>query len=218
MAKIEEIDCEQMITKANHISAAANSMQLYIKEAFQKIDQMREVWYGHSYDNFVIVVNMSISSLNQLFETTVSDIPNEIVAKAKSYALSNQTSISKGWGVQTAIILKAIQKTNKGFKLRFRTSEVSAQQKVIRSKFKEAVAAAQRAKSYASSLESDWRSISGDTNIRELKTAFEKVKKIIENLSDALDRQISAQADTIEALETAQATVKAARKSSRRCC
>ena len=86
MADIKEIDYDQIIVKASQIASAANEMQTNIKDAFTKIDSMRENWFGNSYDNFINVVNMSIPGLNKIFEVTVSDIPHEIAAKAKSYA------------------------------------------------------------------------------------------------------------------------------------
>lgn len=89
MADIKEIDYDQIIVKASQIASAANEMQTNIKDAFTKIDSMRENWFGNSYDNFINVVNMSIPGLNKIFEVTVSDIPHEIAAKAKSYAASN---------------------------------------------------------------------------------------------------------------------------------
>ena len=162
MADIKEIDYDQIIVKASQIASAANEMQTNIKDAFTKIDSMRENWFGNSYDNFINVVNMSIPGLNKIFEVTVSDIPHEIAAKAKSYAASNQSSTSSSLTEQIALILNDVSKTNKGAKLRFRTANVQSDQKAIESKFKSAKSAAEKASSTASSLESVWNSISGD--------------------------------------------------------
>ena len=205
MADIKEIDYDQIIVKASQIASAANEMQTNIKDAFTKIDSMRENWFGNSYDNFINVVNMSIPGLNKIFEVTVSDIPHEIAAKAKSYAASNQSSTSSSLTEQIALILNDVSKTNKGAKLRFRTANVQSDQKAIESKFKSAKSAAEKASSTASSLESVWNSISGDSNIRELKAAFKRLDTILDSLSSALDNQITAQTNTIEALEGAEA-------------
>ena len=67
-----------------------------------------------------------------------------------------------------------------------------------------------KASSTASSLESVWNSISGDSNIRELKAAFKRLDTILDSLSSALDNQITAQTNTIEALEGAANAVEAA--------
>lgn len=209
MAKIEEIDYDGIIRKANKIASHADAMQKDIKSAFKEIDNMRTNWFGNSYDNFINTVNMSVILLNKLFETSVSDIPHEIAAKAKSYASSNQATVSAGFNERTAVILSDISKTNKGSKIRFRSSEVSSNQSTIKSKFKNAKSAAQDALTTSNSLGDDWQSISGNTNISELKTAFKKVQSIIEALSDALDSQISAQKSTIDTLETAASTVEA---------
>lgn len=210
MADIKEVDYDQIINKASQIASSANDMQNAVKEAFQKIESMSSNWFGQSYDNFIDTVNLSVSGLSKLFETAVSDIPHEVAAKAKSYASSNQASVGTSFNEQTAIILNELPKTNKGSKLRFRSSEVSSDQQSIKSKFEEAKTAADKALSTSTSLETDWQSISGDTNIRELKDAFTRVKTILDNLSNALDGQISAQATTIETLETAANAVKAA--------
>ena len=208
---IKEIDYDQIIVKASQIANSANDMQNAIKGAFAEIQQMSDVWFGNSYDNFINVVNMAIPGLNKVFTVTVSDIPHEIAAKARSYAAANQSSTSSSLSDQIAIILSDVPKTNKGAKLRFRSANVRACQKAIESRFKEATAASDRASSTASSLEADWNSISGDTNIRELKDAFKRVNTILESLRDALDNQITAQATTIEALEGAADAVEAAK-------
>lgn len=209
MADIKEIDYDQIVAKASQIAATANSMQNNIKEAFSLIDSMRDHWFGNSYDNFLNVVNLSTINLNKLFETTVSDIPHEIAAKAKSYAASNQASLSSSLTEQTAIILNEITKTNKGAKLRFKSSEISNDQKAIKAKFDAAKEDAENAHQQCEALQAHWNSISGDTNIRELKNAFTKVKVIIGTISNSLDSQISAQATTINALETAAGAVEA---------
>lgn len=49
-ADIKEIDYDQIIVKASQIASAANDMQTAVKAAFQKIDTMRENWFGNSYD------------------------------------------------------------------------------------------------------------------------------------------------------------------------
>ena len=209
-ADIKEIDYDQIIVKASQIASAANDMQTAVKTAFREIDEMREVWFGNSYDNFINVVNMSIQGLNKIFEVTVSDIPHEIAAKAKSYAAANQSSTSSSLTEQIALILNDISKTNKGAKLRFKAANIRSAQKSIESRFKEAKSAAEKASTTSSSLESVWDSISGDNNIRELKAAFKRLDFILDSLGSALDNQITAQANTIELLEGTADKVEAA--------
>lgn len=211
MADIKEIDYDEIIATATMIANSANNMQNAIQEGFRKIGAMSQNWYGNSYDNFVDVVNMSINGLNKLFETTVSDIPHEIAAKAKSYAASNQASVNRSLVEQTALMLAEVEKTNKGSKLRFKSTEVSADQEAIKSKFEDAMSDAGKASDSAESLTEVWKSISGDTNIQELKDAFARVMIILSQLSGALDRQISSQKNTIDALEGAANAVSAAK-------
>ena len=207
---IKEIDYDQIITKASNIAKKADQMQQSVKLAFDEINSMRENWFGNSYDNFIDTVNLSVINLNKLFETTVSDIPHEIAAKAKSYAASNQSTVSSSFSEQMALTLKDLDRTNKGTKLRFRDSEVKSDQKQININFQDAQNFAKDARTEALSLEDVWKSISGDTNIQELKSAFDRVYAILDKLAKALDNQISAQAGVIDALEGAAATVKGA--------
>lgn len=212
MADIKEIDYDQMITKASNIASAADDMQKSVKEAFQKIQEMSDSWFGQSYDNFIDTVNMSVTGLNNLFETSVSDIPHEIAAKAKSYASANQATVGASFSEQIALILSELSKTNKGSKLRFRSSEIANYQTQIKTKFENANSCADKALGIAESLSSDWQSISGDSNIMELKVAFNSVKSILSKLSTALDSQITAQSNTIEALENAANNIAAAKE------
>lgn len=212
MADIKEIDYDQIIVKASQIASAANEMQNAVKTAFKKIESMSDNWFGNSYDNFINVVNMSITGLNKIFEITVSDIPHEIAAKAKSYAASNQASTSSSLTEQIAVILSDLPKTNKGAKLRFRTASVQADQKQIESKFEDAKTSADKASQIADSLEGDWNSISGDSNIKELKAAFKKVNNTIEIISKALSSTITEQANTIENAENLANAIEAAQK------
>lgn len=68
---IKEIDYDQIIVKASQIANSANDMQNAIKGAFAEIQQMSDVWFGNSYDNFINVVNMAIPGLNKVFTVTV---------------------------------------------------------------------------------------------------------------------------------------------------
>lgn len=212
MTDAKLIDTEQMINRASQIAENANEMQNAIKGAFQKIQSMSENWFGQSYDNFIDVVNTSIIALNKLFEISVSDIPHEISSKAQSYAHSNQQPMPAGLREQIALILSELPKTNKGAKLRFRSSEVAADQSAIKSKFEEAKSCADKASTVATSLESDWQSVSGDNNIRELKEAFKRVKNIVSHLQESLDSQISAQENTISTIENAANAVVASKE------
>lgn len=209
---IKEVDYDEIINKASKIAQEANEMQNNIKDAFSKIEAMSNHWFGFSYDQFIEVVNMSTQPLTQIFEISVSDIPHEIAAKAKSYAAGNQTNVGVSFSEQTAIILNELPKTNKGSKLRFQDAEVRADQSAIKAKFEAAKNSAEQAKSTSESLSSAWQSISGDTNIRELKSAFGRVIKIVENLCRSLDNNITQQANSINALETVMDAVQAAPK------
>ena len=200
-ADIKEIDYDQIVAKASNIAKKADQMQKAVQLAFKEINQMRENWFGLSYDNFINTVNKTIKDLNKLFETTVSDIPHEIAAKAKSYATANDATISTGLSEQTAIILQDFIPTNKGTKLRFRETEVRSDQKQININFQDAQTFAQNARAEASSLEDVWKSGAGDTNIQELKDAFDKVIKILEGLDKSLDNFIEAQAGRINRRE-----------------
>lgn len=212
MADIKNIDYDAMIMSASSISAKANEMQNRIKEAFEIVTNMRDNWFGSSYDNFINIVNMAIPALNGLFETTVSDIPHEIAAKARSYAASNQSEVSSSLSENVVVILSELSKTNAGSKLRFQTEEVRGKANLISSKFSEAKDQANSASRIAQNLEADWNSISGGSNIRLLVESFNKVISIIERLSQSLQDQITAQQDTIETIENAANTVEAAQK------
>ena len=59
------------------------------------------------------------------------------------------------------------------------------------------------AKTISQSLKSDWQSISGDNNIYELIAAFKRINMILDNLSKALNQQISAQEFKVSATEAA---------------
>ena len=206
-ADIKEIDCDQIVTKASNIAKKADQMQRAIELAFKEINSMRENWFGTSYDNFIVnVVNITIPDLNKLFETTVSTIPHEIYAKAKSFAIANEYSLSASFSEQVITTLTDLITTKKGATFRFRDNEVKVNQKQINIHFQDAENFANDAKSEAQSLEDVWKSISGDTNIQELKSAFDKVIKIIKKLSKALDNYISTNSLRVNAIEgTAEA-------------
>lgn len=212
MAKIEEIDYDQIIAKASAIARFANHMQEEVKKAFQEIEQMRENWFGYSYDNFINTVNMSVNGFNKIFEVTVSDIPHEIAAKARSYAAANQTTVSNSLVEQTALMLTDLERTNKGSKLRFRTEEVETHRTNIKKYFDNAKEYANQAKQQAEDLNEDWRSISGDTNIAELRLHFSNLNVAVSRIENALDIQVNSQASTIEMIENATNMVKSAKE------
>ena len=212
-ADIKEVDCDQIVTKASNIAKKADQMQKAIGLAFKEINSMRENWFGTSYDNFIVnVVNITIPDLNKLFEIVVSDIPHEIYAKAKSYSVMSEYSLSASFTEQVATTLTNLIPTKRGAIFRFRENEVKSNQKQININFQDAENFANDAKSEAQSLEDVWKSISGDTNIQELKSAFDKVIKIIQKLTKTLDSYVSASTLKVNAGETVQGAMEAAPK------
>lgn len=206
-AKIEEVDYDGIMRQANKIADRASNMQNYIKQAFQRMDQMRNNWFGDSYDNFIRGVNMSIPGLNNTFMNTVVTYPMEIAAKARSLASANQAHVSVGLPANTAIQLADITLTGKGSKLRFREDQVRDDQANIKTNFENAKSEVDKAINEANNLKSEWQSVSGDRNIQELVQSFNRVKNIIAGLQDSLDSCISAQALTVNALESAAQAV-----------
>ena len=211
MANIDDINYDELVNGASKIASLANDMQNSIKQALQKMDTMRDVWFGQSYDNFVTAVNLQVVPLNKLFEVLVSDIPHEIAAKAKSYAASQQTTVGASFGEQTAIVLTEISKTNKGAELRFKTDQVTSAQQEIKSCFDKATESAESAKQIAGDLAPVWQSISGDTNIVELQLGFSRVIAGNRGLTSLLDGAITQQSNTIETIEGIANTVEAAK-------
>lgn len=211
MANIDDINYDELINGASKIASLANDMQKNIQQGFQKMDSMREVWFGQSYDNFITAVNLQVVPLNQLFEVLVSDIPHEIAAKARSYAASQQTTVGASFNEQTALILSEIAKTNKGAELRFKTDQVTSAQQEIKNNFQKATDAAEQARETASGLAPVWQSISGDSNIAELVLGFTRVMNGNDKLMGLLDGAISQQSSTIETIEGIAGTVEAAK-------
>ena len=153
-----------------------------------------------------------LPDLNKLFEIVVSDIPHEIYAKAKSYSVMSEYSLSASFTEQVATTLTNLIPTKRGAIFRFRENEVKSNQKQININFQDAENFANDAKSEAQSLEDVWKSISGDTNIQELKSAFDKVIKIIQKLTKTLDSYVSASTLKVNAGETVQGAMEAAPK------
>lgn len=202
MADIKKVNWDKLIEGASNIASTANEMQKNIKSAFKQLEELRNSWNGNRYDLFVTSVNQADQGLNTLFSTTVSKIPHEIAAKAKSYASLNSEK-AKAFNEQTAIILEEIPKTSKGSEFRFRSAEVKSAEQSIKSKFTSAENNADKAISIANSLKGDWDSISGDENIYDLIAAFKKVKNIISSISRSLTGTITTTEQEISLKETA---------------
>lgn len=202
MAEVRDVGVNELITGASEVARLANEMQTSIQISYNTIISMSDSWFGRSYDNYATAANFSAKFFfNNLFTNVVSDVPHEIAAKAKSYAIHHQEEITATFNEQIAIILPEIPLTNKGGHVRFLSEGVTTAQSAIKKNFDDAINSANAARSKSEGMRSDWQSIAGDTNVEELVNGFSKVVSALEELKSLLDKAISDQAASTEFAE-----------------
>lgn len=224
MAKIDEINFDELTENASAIALHGDMMQGSIKLAIQEIDNMRNVWFGNSYDLFVANVNLitygltglltggnassQFDSLNVLIKTIVSDIPYELYDKARSYAHTQYKAITASFSDKEPVVLPYLYPTDKGSELRFWSADVETAKTNIYTYLTNASDEISTCKSLAFQCETSWQSISGEININALKNALDRVQEKIDNIRSELNKAITDQANAIEAIEKAAEEIK----------
>lgn len=208
-ANIENVDYQDIVNKANQISNLSVEANTAISDAYQKMKDMSNDWYGNSYDKFAKVANSFIEQLNKCFRACIVQIPTELIAKARSYAQSNLSDLG---GAMDASVknLTDISLTNKGTKLKFVSSNVSNDQVSIENSFKIAETKCDEISSTLQSI--DWSSVSGSRNKQELKKYLTNIKNIIGTIKLSLKQIINNQQATIDLIEGAQEAVEAGKE------
>ena len=202
MSEVIDVGINELISSASKVARLANEMQTSIQIAYNTIISMSDSWFGRSYDNYATAANLTAKVFfNDLFTNLVSDVPHEIAAKAKTYAVHHQEEITSTFTDQIAIILPEIPLTNKGGHIRFISEDVTTSQSAIKKNFDDAIASANSAKDISGNMDSDWQSIAGATNVSELISGFNKVVSALELLKSLLDKAISDQAASTEFAE-----------------
>lgn len=208
-AKIDNVDYQDIVNKANQISNLSSEANRAIIDAYQKMKDMSNDWYGNSYDQFAKSANMYIDKLNKCFRACVVQIPTELIAKARSYAKSNLADVGGAMDTSVANITD-IPLTNKDTKLRFVSSAISNDQSAIENSFKNAESKCDQVMSTLQSI--DWSSVSGSRNKQELKTYIRNIKSIMEQIKASLKTIINNQQATIDLIEGAQEIVEAGKE------
>jgi uncharacterized protein YukE len=208
-ANIENVDYENMIKVANEIATEASKLNEDVSQAYQDMKEMSSDWYGNSYDQFANSANQYIAELEKCFRFIVTEGPAELAAKARSYAKGNLT-VTNNTGNQSPKSIDAVPLTNKGTKLRFRSSSIASDRSVIESKF---TSAEGECDTIVSKLESiEWESVAGNYTKNELKRRVNSVKEIIQLIKGSLKTIIDQQQATIDLLEGAAEAVEAGKE------
>mgnify|MGYP004553886527 CR=1 FL=1 len=208
-ANIDNVDYQQMIKVANAIATEAASLNTTVNNAFTDMKNMRKDWYGHSYDEFAASANAYIAQLNTCFKFIVTQGPAELAAKAVSYSKGNLHVVNKT-GQQSPKNITSITLTNKGTKLRFKSSNIREDESSIKSKFANAESKCDTIKTKLNSIE--WESVAGSTTKKELVQKVDTVKNILGTIKSSLSNIINTQQSTIDALEGAAEAVEAGKE------
>lgn len=208
-ANIENVDYENMIRAANAIAGYGVKLNTFVNYAYTDMKEMSKVWYGYSYDQFAKAANTYIEQLNACFRFIVTQGPAELAAKARSYAKGN-LSVANNTGKESPKSIEAIPLTNKGTKLRFKSTSIASSRQVIEGRFE---AAERECDSIVTKLNSiEWDSVAGNNTKRELKDAVNRVKQMIQAIKKSLKLAITMQQQTIDSLEGAAEMVEAGKE------
>ena len=205
--KAKHMDCDGMIQKASQLANKGNDMQNAIKEAFSRIERMRDgdAWTGSTYDQLVEIANFAKEKMNKIIKNVVSIIPHDIATNAQGIASAGNVTPSVSYRDQTPIVLSDMSATNKGVVWDFDEDVTNANKQAIKSKFDEAKSCMAECQNIADNLLESMNSGNGAAKTRELKSAYKILEAQIDNLSRAVDNQIQAQALLFNATEAAMA-------------
>lgn len=214
-AQIKRVNFNSLALGAMSVGKFADNMQHEIEKVFKEIDNLKSVWVGKQYDDFVTAINLTVNPYNDLFMNCVATIPYEIYLKAKRYATTNGAEIMS-FTELTPIMLSPIELSNKPEELTFEGTAVEESRNKIENYFKNALNYAQQAINQVERLKEIWVSGAADANAAELKALLEESYAVQEMFLEKTDKFIKQAADawarTEEDLKRVQAIESNAQK------
>ena len=206
MASNVDVDYDDMVKKANNIATYASIVNKDICNVYQEIKEMKNVWYGASYDRFVNTSNYFIPDLDKLFRFIVTEGPAELAAKAVSYARGDLSTVNHT-GNKSPKKIENVPLSNKAPKLRFQPQNISSAREQMERNFSEAE---QECDTIVHILDSvEWESVAASSTKSKMKTSINNVKSIIGKIRQAMSTIITQQTTTINAIEGAAEAVEA---------
>ena len=209
-AEINEVDYEDLIERANLLVGIAKPANDSVVSGYGKFDDMKNVWFGYSYDVAVNAVNQYVDTLNECFRFLVTQGPSELAAKAVSYSKGDMNA-KNHTGNESPREVERAQKSNKAPKLRFQSSRVeSTRSDIVDGDFKHAI---NQMDTYMNVLEgANWDSVAGESTKRELIQKAKTVQSILTHAQSSINGIITNQQNAINAIEGAAEAVEAGKE------
>lgn len=184
MAKIMNVNYEEIPRQASQMRAYGKELNNEISEAYTEITNMHNSWYGKRYNELVMGFNKITSKINELLELVVGEIPYALETIANNYSQadkgSNVTSASK----ESPRKISNINVSN-DVGMRFVTNEVTSIQQKVTKNF-------QNAKDKMNKIESQYGKIQWNSEASDaFRSRFAKLKNEIVTSFDDLNNQFT---------------------------
>ena len=206
--KAKHMDCDGMIQKASQLASKGNDVQNALKEAYSRIESMRDgdAWTGATYDGFVINANNAVARLNKIIKDVVSVLPHDIAVNAQGIAQAGNVTPSVSFQDQSPITLQEMPLTSKGNIWDFDSDVTKSNQEAIKAKFDQIKSITSDCQNLADQLKESMNSGNGVEKATQLKSAYTRLGQYLDLISRSLTESVQAQTELFNATESALAT------------
>ncbi len=184
MAKINEVDYEDIPNKAREMRLKGQALNVEISSAYESMTNMHNSWYGKRYNELVTQFNNMVPQLNELLDLVVGEIPFSLETVANNYSQADQ-----GVNVTNAHIENPKKITNINISndigMKFITSDVTTVQQNVSKNFTEAKQKMNEIEIVYGTVK--WQSEAADA----FKAKFTKLKSEIVTAFDDIETQFT---------------------------
>lgn len=182
MVEIQRVNYEEMPRNAQEIRECARALNDELISAYDKVNAMRQDWFGNRYNLLVQSFNKLIPNFHSMLDFAVTKLPDNIETIANNYSLADKGQVATPVRSETRKNIPEIS-PNTETDLRFMETAVDGKRDEISKNFTNARQQMnQIATAYSKIV---WTSKAADTFLDE----FTKIKNQIETMIDDINKE-----------------------------
>lgn len=198
MANIADADYEQMAKVAKEMREGAVELNTELKNAYAKVEEMHNSWYGVRYNELVKIFNEMEPQLNELLKLIVTDIPFSMETIANTYSNADRFQNVISAEETNANLISALPITN-DVGMRFVSGDVNNAQRTISEGFNKTKDLMSKVRAQLDNV--SWRSEAADTYRLKMKELEDKINSAFDNINTQFVRLMNQTQQDIENAE-----------------
>ena len=186
MAKIQNVDYLDLPSHAKQMRSYGKDFNTKMSSAYTKVKNMHSIWFGKRYNEIVKSFNSITTTINEMLQLTVTDIPSNIEKVANNYSQADRGNNATTVDNSQPKKVQAIEvKDDVGMK--YLSSDVESVREEISSCFSSA-------KELMNSFDTEFKKVKWESEAATtFKAKFNSLKESISNSLTDIEKNFKSQ-------------------------